>query len=108
MGENTWHIVLPVALGAACLVGSVTLSGGTSGDNALRFALLCVAAACIFYPQPIFWALPSSFLRGSSAAAGLTVINATGSLGGFVAQNVVPLIKDRTGNDLTPMLFLAG
>ena len=35
-------------------------------------------------------------------------INATGNLGGFVAQNVVPLIKQKTGNDLTPMLFLAG
>lgn len=84
------------------------MSGSAAGDNALRFALLCVAAACIFSTQPIFWTLPSSFLRGSSAAAGLAVINAPGNLGGFVAQNVVPLIKDRTGNDLTPMLFLAG
>jgi len=97
--------VLPAALGAACLVGSVMVSGS---DNALRFAVLCVAAACIFSAQPIFWTLPSSFLRGSSAAAGLAVINATGNLGGFVAQNVVPMIKQRTGNDLTPMLFLAG
>ncbi|MGI4951091.1 MAG: MFS transporter, partial [Janthinobacterium lividum] len=51
-GEKTWHIVLPVALGAACLVGSVMVSGSTGGDNALRFALLCVAAACIFSAQP--------------------------------------------------------
>ena len=108
VGEKTWHIVLPVALGAACLVGSVAVSGQAASDNALRFALLCVAAACIFAAQPIFWTLPSSFLRGSSAAAGLAVINATGNLGGFVAQNVVPWIKDRTGSTLAPMLFLAG
>ena len=108
VGEKTWHIVLPVALGAACLVGSVMVSGDAAADNALRFALLCVAAACIFSAQPIFWTLPSSFLRGSSAAAGLAVINATGNLGGFVAQNVVPWIKDRTGSTLAPMLFLAG
>ena len=107
-GEKTWHIVLPVALGAACLVGSVAVSGQAASDNALRFALLCVAAACIFAAQPVFWTLPSSFLRGSSAAAGLAVINATGNLGGFVAQNVVPWIKDRTGSTLAPMLFLAG
>ncbi len=44
---------------------------------------------------------------GSSAAAGLAVINAKGNLGGFVAQNVVPWIKDRTGSTLAPMLFLA-
>ena len=108
VGEKTWHIVLPVALGAACLVGSVAVSGQAASDNALRFALLCVAAACIFAAQPIFWTLPSSFLRGSSAAAGLAVINATGNLGGFIAQNVVPWIKDRTGSTLAPMLFLAG
>lgn len=102
-GEKTWHIVVPVAIGAAALVASVVVPG-----NPLRFALLCVAAACIFSPQPIFWTLPSSFLSGPVAAAGLAVINSVGNLGGFVAQNVVPIIKDRTGSDLAPMLFLAG
>ena len=102
-GEKTWHIVAPAALGAACLVASVVVA-----SNPVRFGLLCVAAACIFAAQPVFWTLPSSFLRGASAAAGLAVINSVGNLGGFVAQNVVPIIKDRTGSDLTPMLFLAG
>ena len=100
--EKTWHIVIPVAIGAACLVGSVVVPG-----NTLKFALICVAAACIFSAQPIFWTLPSSFLSGASAAAGLAVINAVGNLGGFVAQNAVPWIKDSTGSNLTPMLFLA-
>ncbi len=102
VGEKTWHIVIPVAIGAACLVGSVVVPGDVA-----KFALLCVAAACIFSAQPIFWTLPSSFLSGASAAAGLAVINAVGNLGGFVAQNVVPWIKDSTGSNLTPMLFLA-
>ena len=102
-GEKTWHIVLPVALGAACLVASVLV-----GSNPVRFALLCVAAACIFSPQPVYWTLPSSFLTGPTAAAGLAIINSVGNLGGFVAQNVVPLIRDRSGSDLVPMYFLAG
>ena len=102
VGEKTWHIVLTVGLGAVCLVASVLVPG-----NAVRFALLCVASACIFAAQPIFWTLPSSFLRGASAAAGLAAINSIGNLGGFVAQNVVPRIKDATGNDLAPMFFLA-
>ncbi len=100
--EKTWHIALPVALGAACLVGSVLVDG-----NLVRFALLCVAAACIFAPQPIFWTLPSSFLTGPTAAAGLAVINSVGNLGGFVAQNAVPYIKDQSHSDLVPMYFLA-
>jgi MFS family permease len=102
-GEKTWHIVLTVALGVVCLVGSVIIPG-----NVAKFALLCLAAMAIFSAQPIFWTLPSSFLSGASAAAGLAVINSIGNLGGFVAQNVVPWIKDRTGSDLAPMLFLAG
>lgn len=101
-GEKTWHIVVPVAIGALCLVASVVVPG-----NAVKFALLCVAAACIFSPQPVFWTLPSSFLHGASAAAGLAAINSVGNLGGFIAQNVVPLIRDRTGSTLAPMLFLA-
>ncbi len=103
VGEKTWHIVIPVAIGALCLVVSVIVP-----SNPVRFALLCIAAACIFAAQPIFWTLPSSFLRGASAAAGLAVINSVGNLGGFVAQNVVPMIKDATHSDLTPMFFLAG
>ncbi|MGI4951304.1 MAG: MFS transporter [Janthinobacterium lividum] len=101
--EKTWHIVLPVALGAACLVASVL-----ADSNVLRFGLLCVAAACIFSPQPIYWTLPSSFLTGPTAAAGLAIINSVGNLGGFVAQNVVPYIRDQTGSTLVPMYFLAG
>ena len=55
----------------------------------------------------MFWSLPSSFLTGASAAAGLAVVNSVGNLGGFAAQNVVPLISDRTGSVQAPMLFLA-
>ena len=102
VNEKTWHIVVPVIIGAAALVGSVLVD-----TNPVRFGLLCVAAACIFSAQPVFWTLPSGFLRGASAAAGLAIINSVGNLGGFVAQNVVPIIKDRTGSTLTPMLFLA-
>src|SRR5207247_2432027 len=68
---------------------------------------LCIAAAGIFSCQPVFWTLPSSFLHGATAAAGLAIINSFGNLGGFVAQSVVPLIRDRTGSDLAPMFFLA-
>jgi MFS family permease len=101
-GHETPFIVGPALLGAVCLVLSVYLPG-----NALRFAFLCVAAAGIFAPQPVLWSLPSKFLTGASAAAGLAAINSVGNLGGFVAQNMVPWIRDRTGSTIAPMLFLA-
>ena len=73
----------------------------------LQFAFLCIAAAGIFAGQPVFWSLPGRFLKGAGAAAGLAAINSVGNLGGFVAQNVVPWIKDQTGSTIAPMFFLA-
>jgi MFS family permease len=101
-GEQTWHIALPAFIGAACLAASVFVPG-----NAAKFALLCVAAAGIFSAQPVFWSLPSTFLKGAAAAAGFAAINSVGNLGGFFAQNAVPWIRDWTRNDLAPMLFLS-
>jgi MFS family permease len=101
--ETTWHMAVPIAIGAACLVASVILT-----DNALRFAVLCVAAAAIFAPQPVFWSLPGRFLKGASAAVGLAAINSVGNLGGFLAQTLVPLIRDVSGSAILPMAFLAG
>ena len=46
-------------------------------------------------------------LTGASAAAGLAAINSVGNLGGFIAQNAIPWIRDSTGSNTTPMLFLA-
>jgi MFS family permease len=101
-GEQTWHIALPAFIGAACLAASVFVPG-----NAAKFAFLCVAAAGIFSAQPVFWSLPSTFLKGAAAAAGFAAINSVGNLGGFFAQNAVPWIRDWTRNDLAPMLFLS-
>jgi len=102
VGQETPFIVGPALIGAACLVLSVYVPG-----NAVKFAFLCIAAAGIFAPQPVLWSLPSKFLTGASAAAGLAAINSVGNLGGFIAQNVVPWIRDVTGSTIAPMLFLA-
>jgi hypothetical protein len=58
-------------------------------------------------PTVVKGCLPPTFLKGATAAAGIAAINSVGNLGGFVAQNVVPMIKDWSGSDLEPMLFLA-
>jgi sugar phosphate permease len=101
-GRQTPFIVGPALFGAACLVLSVYVPG-----DAVKFAFLCGAAAGIFAGQPVLWSLPSSFLTGASAAAGLAAINSVGNLGGFIAQNAVPWIRDSTGSTIAPMLFLA-
>jgi MFS family permease len=101
-GASAWHIAGPVLVGAAALILSVVLPGA-----ALKFAMLCIAAPAIFSAQPVFWSLPPSFLSGPRAAAGIAAINAIGNLGGFIAQNLVPMVRDATGSNLAPMLALA-
>lgn len=101
-GATRWHIVGPMLLAAAGLLGSVVLPGA-----AIKFACLCVAAAAVFAGQPMFWSVPQRLLTGAHAAAGLAAINSIGNLGGFAAQNVVPAVRDLTGSDLAPMGLLA-
>ncbi|MBJ6120967.1 MFS transporter [Sphingomonas mollis] len=100
--NQIWHAAGPALIGAVLLVASVIVD-----DVVIRFVLLSFAAAAIFAGQPVFWTLPPRFLSGARAAAGFAAINSVGNLGGFVAQAVVPAIRDRTGGDTGPMLFLA-
>lgn len=100
--NKTPYIVGPAFVGALCLVLSAVITAPV-----IQFALLCIAAAGIFAGQPVFWSLPGRFLKGAGAAAGIAAINSVGNLGGFVAQNVVPWIRDATGSTIAPMFFLA-
>ena len=101
-GASAWHIAGPVLVAAVALSLSVILPGAP-----LKFAMLCIAAPAIFAAQPVFWSLPPSFLSGPRAAAGIAAINAVGNLGGFIAQNLVPIVRDATGSALAPMFALA-
>lgn len=100
--NKTPYIVIPAFIGAACLLMSALVT-----DPTVQFAFLCIAAAGIFAGQPVFWSLPSRFLKGAGAAAGIAAINSVGNLGGFIAQNAVPGIRDYTGSTIAPMFFLS-
>lgn len=101
-GASRWHIVAPMLIAAVALFGSVVLPGPV-----VKFACLCLAAAAVFAGQPMFWSVPQRLLTGAHAAAGLAAINSVGNLGGFVAQNAVPAVRDATGSNLAPMALLS-
>ena len=46
-------------------------------------------------------------LSGAEAAAGIAAINALANIGGFFGQNIMPMVKDATGNVAAPMLVPA-
>ncbi|REE22635.1 MULTISPECIES: MFS transporter [unclassified Paraburkholderia] len=94
-------------LGILCFVASV---GPFS--NAVRFAALSLGAPCLYLMIPCFWALPprllpASFMKGAGGAAALAVIAAGSSVGGFLAQNIMPWVGKVTGSTSAPMLVPA-
>ena len=89
-------------LGMVFFVSSVFLPSHT-----LRFAALCLGAPCMYLLIPCFWTLPPKFLHGARAAAGIAAINSLGNIGGFIAQNLVPFVKQATGSTRMPMLVPA-
>lgn len=42
----------------------------------------------------LFWSLPTSFLGGDAAAAGIAAINLVGNLAGFASPYLICWIKD--------------
>ena len=61
----------------------------------------------IYGSRPSFWPMPSLFLTGASAAAGMAFINSIGNLGGYVGPFIVGWIKDSTSSFETALYFLA-
>jgi nitrate/nitrite transporter NarK len=102
--EYRWHVVVPqVAAAIALVIGSYH-----EHDTAIALACLSVAVAGVISSTPPFWALPSEFLKGTGAAAGIAVISATGNLGGFVSPFLIGFVRDMTGSTSNALWVVAG
>ena len=100
--ERRWHAAIP-----ACVGGIACLSFGATHSLFLSIALLSLFAVGVYGAAGPFWALPSEFLAGFSAASGIALVASIANLGGFVGPYAVGLIQQRTGN-LRGSLVIAG
>jgi len=100
--ERRYHVAIPgiVAAGALVLLGATR-----SPFYSVTF--LCFLAAGLYSSFGPFWALPSEFLTGYSAAAGIALTNSVGNLGGFAGPYMIGAIAARTGS-LYEGLAIAG
>jgi nitrate/nitrite transporter NarK len=97
-------VAVPALLGALGLVLSVW-----AGSNAaLAIAALSLATYGILTSLPLFWSLPTAFLGGAAAAAGIAFVNSFGNLAGFASPYLVGWTKDLTQSTATGMYVLAG
>ncbi|MFJ8728991.1 MFS transporter [Streptomyces bauhiniae] len=101
--ERRWHLVIPSLMGAV----GFTLAASWSGSTALSLIALSFAAAGVLTCAPLFWSLPTAFLGGTAAAAGLALINSVGNLAGFASPYMIGALKDSTGSASIPMYVLA-
>jgi ACS family tartrate transporter-like MFS transporter len=91
--ERRYHVAIPAIVAAGALV----LLGATRSPFHSLILLSFLAAGVYSYFGP-FWALPSEFLTGFSAAAGIALINSVGALGGFAGPYMIGTIATRTGS----------
>jgi ACS family tartrate transporter-like MFS transporter len=90
--ERTWHVVIP------CVVACVGFIFAGRADTALLIVLaLVVVNIGISSAKAPLWAMPSVFLSGAGAAAGIAMINSVGNLGGFVGPFAIGWLKTVTG-----------
>jgi ACS family tartrate transporter-like MFS transporter len=91
--ERRYHAAFSLLL---CGIAFLSLSG-TYSPAVTVVLLSCLAIGYCSSLSP-FWALPSEFLTGFSAASGIALINAAGNLGGFAGSTVVGYIGQKTGS----------
>jgi ACS family tartrate transporter-like MFS transporter len=102
-GERTWHVV------AACIAASAGLMlAGAATSVVSVVAALTLVNIGISAAKPPLWSMPTMFLSGSAAAAGIATINSIGNLGGFVGPAMIGWIKDLTGSFQGGLYFVAG
>ena len=102
-GERCYHIALPVAAGGLGL--AVSAIPGIPGW--LGLIALTVACAGVVTASSAFWSLPTLYLSGTAAAAGIALINSVGNLGGWVGPSIIGNISTRFHSTGMAMVALA-
>ena len=90
-----------VAMVAGLGLASITAS------PLIKIVVLCIAGWGFFTALPVFWTLPTAFLSGAGAAAGIAAINSIGNLGGYFGPQIFGQLRDWTATDFAGMIFLA-
>ncbi|HEX4582511.1 MAG TPA: MFS transporter [Acidobacteriaceae bacterium] len=78
-GERHLHIIFPCLLIAAGYLGA-----GLSMQPAVALPAFACIVAGFSALNAVIWTIPSNFLTGKSAAAGIAAVNMIGMIGGFL------------------------
>ena len=100
-GERRLHYVANVTAGALGLI----LSGVFASQPVLAIIFLSIGTLGVIGSMPLFWPLPSAFLAGTAAAAGIGIVNSVGNLGGYFGPNI-PIWAKHVSSDPSAALYI--
>jgi MFS family permease len=103
-GERRLHYVFNVTAGAIGLV----LSGIFASNPVWAIIFLSIGTLGVIGSMPLFWPLPSAFLAGTAAAAGIGIVNSVGNLGGYFGPNIPIWAKLISPNRSAALYIIAG
>lgn len=103
-GERRLHYFANVTAGGLGLI----LSGIFASNPVLSVIFLSIGTLGVLGSMPLFWPIPSAFLAGTAAAAGIGIVNSIGNLGGYVGPNVPIWVKSFSTDPSAALYVIAG
>ncbi len=101
-GERPGHAAICASFAMLGCVGAAA-----SADPVWRFASLALMQISVVSFLAPFVAIPTILLSGGSAAVGIALVNAIGSVGGFIGPYLLGFLRTRTGDDSFAFVVLA-
>ena len=103
-GERRLHYVFNVTAGSLGLA----LSAVFRSHPVLAIIFLAIGTFGVIGSMPIFWPVPSTFLAGTAAAAGIGIVNSVGNLSGYVGPNIPVWMRGYSEDPSVSLYVIAG
>ncbi len=100
--ERRWHSAVPMFISAAGAIGLI-LHSESLVMSVIFFCM--IACSCAFLST--FWAIPTTLLSRSAAAAAIGLINGIASVGGFVGPSLLGYLSSKSGSFSSGMAVVA-
>jgi len=103
-GERRWHAASGMFVSA---VGMIMLAIAGKQPIYGMIGLTLITSGTLTF-MCTFWSLPTAFLSGTAAAAGIAWINSVGNLGGHFGPDMIGRIRESTNSSAVAFVVLAG
>ncbi|EXD24716.1 major Facilitator Superfamily protein [Acinetobacter baumannii 34654] len=100
--ERRWHLIIPMCAGAIALTFATLFASNLT----LSLICLCIAASGVLTASSLLWMLPTNFLGGVSAAAGIAAVNSFANLAGFCSPYLIGWVTTNTGSNAIGMFLI--